>query len=268
GAGWGLFLTYAAHMRRSEPVTRNALFTGIGNNTVSLLAGMMVFGTLFAILQQQGGMSRPEVLDIARDSGPASTGLTLIWMPQLFAEMDLGKPLAVMFFGGLTLAGFTSLIAHLELEFRVLVDFGWSRAKAVAVALGAGYLLGLPSALNLDILSNQDFVWGVALILAGAFVAFAILRYGATRLAGEELGPTRLGPAWILTLRFFIPAGAAALLLWWLWLSADWNATLNCLLQWAGVGVILLLGNRFLLPKAVQHPVNGADDDAATGDSG
>ena len=46
---------------------------------------------------------RAEILNIMKNSGPASTGLTFIWMPQLFARMFLGKPLAMLFFLGLTL---------------------------------------------------------------------------------------------------------------------------------------------------------------------
>src|SRR5690625_7961707 len=53
-----------------------------------------------------------------------------------------------------------------------------------------GFLLGLPSAVNLDIFGNQDFVWGIALIISGAFVAFAAIRYGVTKFRTEELEGT------------------------------------------------------------------------------
>ena len=62
----------------------------MGNNAVSLLAATMIFGIVFATLGAQ--MSTAEVLGIMRESGPAGTGLTFIWMPQLFAAMPLGKP--------------------------------------------------------------------------------------------------------------------------------------------------------------------------------
>ena len=51
GAGWGLFLTYAAYMKKEHGAVGNAFLTGIGNNTVSIVAGMMVFGTVFAVLK-------------------------------------------------------------------------------------------------------------------------------------------------------------------------------------------------------------------------
>ena len=89
GAGWGLILTYAAYMRREDGVVRNAVLTGVGNNTVSLLAATMVFGIVFAVLGDQ--MPQGEILDLMKNSGERGTGMTFIWMPQLFAEMPLGS---------------------------------------------------------------------------------------------------------------------------------------------------------------------------------
>ncbi|GIT58020.1 MAG: hypothetical protein Ct9H300mP18_14490 [Candidatus Neomarinimicrobiota bacterium] len=37
------------------------------------------------------GMAKGEILDVMKTSGPAATGLTFIWMPQLFAKMAFGK---------------------------------------------------------------------------------------------------------------------------------------------------------------------------------
>ena len=107
GAGWGLFLTYAIYIRRRYGVIKNAFTTAIGNNMVSLLAAIMVFSTVFSILGNEMSMSKPEILEVMKTSGPAATGLTFIWMPQLFAKMSLGKPLAILFFLGLSFAGFS-----------------------------------------------------------------------------------------------------------------------------------------------------------------
>jgi neurotransmitter:Na+ symporter, NSS family len=49
GAGWGLILTYAIYLRRNEDTTLNAFLLGFGNNSVSLLAGIMVICTVFAV---------------------------------------------------------------------------------------------------------------------------------------------------------------------------------------------------------------------------
>ena len=67
---------------------------------------------------------RAAILDVMRNSGPASTGLTFVWMPQLFAKMPFGRPLAVLFFVALSFAALSSLISMIELTSRNLVDLG------------------------------------------------------------------------------------------------------------------------------------------------
>jgi NSS family neurotransmitter:Na+ symporter len=247
GAGWGLILTYAAYMRREHGVVKNAFMTGVGNNTVSLLAAMTIFGTVFAVLGAE--LSRPQVLEVMRASGPASTGLTFIWLPQLFACLPLGKVLAVLFFIGLSFAAFTSLIAMVELAVRVLMDLGMARSRALIWVGSVGWLLGLPSALNVTVLSNQDFVWGVGLMLSGAFVALVVMRYGPARLRAEVMEGVawdwRLGRGWDVLMRWLVPMEAVVLLGWWLYQAgvvyapARWYdplepySVMTCLVQWS-----------------------------------
>ncbi|HHS12432.1 MAG TPA: sodium-dependent transporter [bacterium] len=265
GAGWGLFMTYAAYMKREHGAVKNAFTTGIGNNAVSLLAALMIFGTVFAVLQAEMGMSRPEVLEIMKTSGPASTGLTFIWMPQLFARMFLGHPLAVLFFLGLTFAGFSSLIAMLELPTRVLVDSGFKRPLAIGLVVAFVYLLGIPSARSVNFLSNQDFVWGVGLMISGAFIALTVIRAGVCRIRSDDiLGDPHdwnLGRWWEFVIRIFIPAAALALLVWWFFLSAtvyapdQWFNPLNpysvmtLAAQWGLVMGIFLILNRWIFRR-------------------
>ncbi|MCP4311522.1 MAG: sodium-dependent transporter [Bacteroidetes bacterium] len=260
GAGWGLFMTYAIYMKRKFGIVKNAFFTGIGNNLISLLAGMMIFGTVFAVLQTDMGMAKPEILEIMRTSGPASTGLTFIWMPQLFARMLFGNPLSILFFLGLTFAGFSSLIAQVELPTRILMDGGMKRPVAILSVVLISYLFGIPSARNLNILSNQDFVWGLALMLSGAFMAFIFIRHGLSSIRKVEIlgnkDDWKLGVWWELVMKFFIPIAATVLLVWWLSLSATVDQWFNplstyslttCLAQWAIIMTILVMMNRWIL---------------------
>ena len=266
GAGWGLFLTYAAYMKAEHGTVKNAFLTGIGNNTVSLLSGIMIFGTVFAVLRTEMGMMDPQVLEIMKTSGPASTGLTFIWMPQLFARMTFGSPLAVLFFLGLAFAGFSSLIAQLELPTRVLVDTGIKRSNAIWIIVAVVYLLGIPSARNLNLLSNQDFVWSVALMLSGAFIAFAVIKEGVRKLS-QDINVTEndwsVGAYWSITIRLFIPLAAFILLFWWMFLSAtvlapgEWYNPMNpfsvmtCLAQWFLVTGIFVGFNRKIARKTI-----------------
>ena len=259
GAGWGLFLTYAAYMKMEHGSVKNAFITGIGNNVISLLMAIMIFGTVFSVMQSGMGYSDKEVLDVMRNSGPASTGLTFIWMPQLFGMMSFGKPLAALFFLGLAFAGFSSLISMFELTTRVLVDKGIKRKKALWIVVGTAYVLGIPSAMSLDILANQDFVWGLGLIISGIFIALHALKYGLDKFKTSDLMPAsdwKAGKWWNFLLRYFIPAGGVILLMWWMYLSAtqfapdNWYNPLNpfsvmtCILQWAVVTGLFVYYNR------------------------
>ena len=263
GAGWGLILTYAAYMRKEDGVVRNAVLTGVGNNVVSLLAGTMIFGIAFAVLGAD--LSQTEVLDVMRSSGERGTGLTFIWMPALFSEMPFGAPLAVLFFLALTFAALSSLISMIELSTRVAVDLGAPRRKAV-VGVGVGaFVLGVPSALSDRFFGNQDFVWGVALMLSGAFIAFAVWTYGAARLREEVATASdwRLPRAWDVWITVAVPAQAVVLLVWWLYLAttADftsrwWDPTepysaATCLVQWAVALAVFFGLNRWMVSRLV-----------------
>ena len=263
GAGWGLILTYGAYMQRRHGVVKNAFITGIGNNLVSLLAAIMIFGTVFAVLGAE--MSRPEILSVMKSSGPASTGLTFIWMPQLFAKMQFGNVLAVLFFLGLSFAAFSSLISMIELSTRVLIDAGLRRPQAIASVGIFGFILGVPSALSLNFLGNQDFVWGVALMISGAFVAFAVIRYGAADFARDVVsGGERdwaVGPIWRNLITYAVPLQAIVLLVWWLYLSASAYApetwfdpfepysVMTCLLQWGVALIVFIAINRWMVSR-------------------
>ena len=261
GAGWGLFLTYAAYMSTKQGVVKNAIATAVGNNTVSLMAALMVFATVFAVLQSEMGMNQAEILEVMKTSGPASTGLTFIWMPQLFARMFMGGPLAILFFLGLTFAGFSSLIAQLELPTRVFIDAGMNRPRAIGMVVGISYLLGIPSAINLNILSNQDFVWGVALMVSGFFVSIIVIRNGVSKMREQYLlggdDDWRLGKWWVVIVNYFIPVAAVTLLVWFLSQSvgANWydpfeaGSLMTLLAQWAVMLGLFYFGNRWIVSK-------------------
>ena len=201
-----------------------------------------------------------------KTSGPASTGLTFIWLPQLFDKMQLGRLLAVLFFLGLTFAGFTSLISMFELSTRVFVDMGFTRKKVIPVMLIVIYLAGIPSAMNLDFLSNQDHVWGIGLIISGVFMALFASKCGINILRNEfdsSGGDWVPGKWWDLIVRYFIPFASILLILWWLFLSAtllapdQWYNPFNpfsvmtCLFQWGIALVILVMLNKWMARRTV-----------------
>ncbi len=258
GAGWGLILTYAVYMRNREDVPLNAALIGLGNNSVSLLAGITVFSTVFALLPEQAS-------EVIKTPGPANTGLTFIWIPQLFARMTGGAFFSGFFFLALSFAALSSLISMIELATRILIDLKFSRRAAIRLVYGAVLLLGLPSALNTQFFLNQDWTWGVGLLVSGFFLSLLALRFGVDRfrreLVNSEGGDIRIGSWYNLVLGFLVPAQAVALIAWWFWQVAD-SATWwqpfqvenigTCLFQW-GLVLALFLGlNRWLVTRTLK----------------
>lgn len=242
GAGWGLILTYAIYLRRREDTTLNAFMLGFGNNTVSLLAGIMVLCTVFSIMPDAAS----EIV------GAGNEGLTFIWVPQLFARMPGGRFFMVLFFLALFFAAWSSLIAMIELATRVLRDGGMQRRKAIVTVGVIGFIAGVPSALNRDIFNNQDFVWGVALMVSGLFFALAVLRYGVRRfrdnLVNTEHSDIRIGRWWEWAMRVVVVL-ALTLIVWWV--SEVWNEPL-----WGAFGIGTMLV-QFAIALALFGLLNG-----------
>lgn len=252
GAGWGLIVAYAVYLGKREDTTLNAFLLGFGNNSVSLLAGIMVLCTVFAIMPDSAGQI----------VGAGNEGLTFVWVPQLFGQMPAGRFFMVLFFLALVFAAWSSLIAMIELASRVLRDAGVERTRAIMAVGALGFLVGLPSALSVDMFRNQDWVWGVGLMLCGFFFAFAVLRFGVDRfrtaMINMEGCDLVIGRWWNVAIRL-VAVQAVVLMGWWLWQAVDLSdlaatftpfSTFNVgsvLVQWIVAITAFLLLNRWLV---------------------
>jgi neurotransmitter:Na+ symporter, NSS family len=239
GAGWGLILTYAIYMRRREDTALNAFVIGFGNNSVSLLAGIMVLCTVFSIMPDAA----------SQIVGAGNEGLTFIWVPQLFARMPGGSAFMILFFVALFFAAISSLISMIELATRVLRDMGVPRSRAILMVGALGIALGIPSAINADVFANQDFVWGVGLMVSGLFFATAVLRFGVRRFResfiNTEHSDIHVGVWWEWAIRLVV-LQALVLITWWFWQvrgEDPWGAFgwANMAVQW-GIALAFFIG--------------------------
>ena len=273
GAGWGLVLSYAVYMRAREDTALNAFVIGFGNNSMSLLAGIMVLCTIFSVM--------PEAA--SQIVGAGNEGLTFIWVPQLFAQIPAGQFFMGLFFLALVFAAWSSLVAMIELASRILIDLGLTRSRAIMIVGSAGFLLGIPSAMRIGIFQNQDWVWGVGLMLSGFFFAFAVIRYGVTKWRETFINTpdsdVRIGSWWDWAMRL-VMVEAVVLMVWWLWQAGAGNFrsaetwTLfspynvgSVLIQFAVVILVLLAMNRWLVARiaAARGGEDGAEPAVDTG---
>ena len=254
GAGWGLLLTYAVYMREKDDIVANSFLAGFGNNSASLLAALAIIPTVFAILPADRAMS------VVTDTGPASTGLTFIWIPKLFEEIAGGRFFLVIFFLALSIAALSSLISMVELGTRITMDFGLTRRKGLLIVSAACFLFGLPSALDPSFFQNQDWVWSVGLLLSGLLFAVTVIDYGVGRFRRELVDSAdndmRLGKIFDFSIRILIPIEFLAMIAWWftqaiLYYDPDywWHpfrtfSIGTCIFQWGALIVLLLALNR------------------------
>ena len=55
------------------------------------------------------------------------------------------------------------------------------------------FLLGMASALDANVLVNQDSVWAYALVLSGCMMVFVVLRHGVLRFRREVFNNFGIG---------------------------------------------------------------------------
>jgi neurotransmitter:Na+ symporter, NSS family len=260
GAGWGLYLTYSVYMRRREDFALNASTLCAGNLLASMLAGVAVMGTIFAL-------RTPEFAVEAASSG--NEGLAFIFLAELFGEMPGGTWFfAPLFFLALALAGVSSLIAMMELTTRNVEDLGVTRRRAVPWIVLVAFIAGVPSAYSLNFLANQDFVWGIGLLIGGLLAAVAMMKYGVERARAEldTDSDFRVG-RWWSTLIWIFPLVFVILLGWWMQQTVTvfapdtwWNpfesfSLMTMLVQWVALFVVMYALNNWLSNRVASGPM-------------
>ena len=104
-------------------------------------------------------------------------------------------------------------------------------------------------------------------MISGAFVAFAVIRQGASRFREESIDHQdhdwSAGPLWDVAIRFAIPSLAVVLLGWWLYQSAsvyspdrwfdpfDPFSVMTCLVQWGIVLAVFVALNRWMVRRTL-----------------
>ncbi|WJZ02210.1 sodium-dependent transporter [Corynebacterium freiburgense] len=164
--GFGIMLTYSSYLKPRTNLTGTGLVTAFANSSFEVLAGIGVFAALGFMATQQG----VAVNEVAS----SGIGLAFIAFPAIINEMPLGPVFGTLFFGSLTIAGFTSLFSLFEVVVSAAKDkFGKPRKNT---AVGVGVIMALislalfsttSSLVTLDIMdkfTNQIGIVAIALI--------------------------------------------------------------------------------------------------------
>lgn len=137
--GMGAMMTYGSYLSKDSNLFTSSLQIVILDTFIALIAGLAIFTAVFATQQDPS-------------AGP---GLIFHTLPVVFTKMPGGFIFSILFFFLLTIAALTSAISLLEVVVSYFVDEkGWKRHSAVLAFGGITFIIGIPSALSFNLLSD------------------------------------------------------------------------------------------------------------------
>ncbi|MGB8953482.1 MAG: sodium-dependent transporter [Candidatus Aminicenantales bacterium] len=162
--GMGAMLTYGSYISKSDNLVSSAGWVSFSDTLIAILAGFIIFPTLFAIP------------GIAPSEGP---GLVFKVFPLIFSKIPGGLIFGTLFFILLLVAALTSTISLLEVPVAYFIDErGWNRQKAALIIGLAAFLLGIPSALSsggVQFLTRFDFMTKMHILFGNISLAVGSL---------------------------------------------------------------------------------------------
>lgn len=138
--GFGVMITLSSFVKKDEALVKISVITGILNTVIAVLAGFMIFPSLFSF-------------GVTPDSGPS---LVFKSLPIVFSYMPFGGVFAVTFFTLLMIAALTTSLPIYEVLITTLQEkMKIDRKKAILIVLSAIFVLGnLPSLMATNLLSE------------------------------------------------------------------------------------------------------------------
>ncbi|WP_301098965.1 sodium-dependent transporter [Otariodibacter sp.] len=201
--GFGVLITLSSYLDKKENLVKTAMITGVLNTFIALLAGFMIFPSLFSF-------------GIAPNSGP-----TLVFqsLPIVFSHMWGGTVFAIIFFSLLIVAALTTSLTICEVIITALQEkTQMGRKIAILVTLGAIFVLGnIPSILGdsewkditivgKSIFDAFDYISGNILFILTALGSAIFVGFVLKDEAKEELGAGKLFTSlWFNYVKYIIP---------------------------------------------------------------
>ena len=201
--GFGVLITLSSYLDKNENLVKTATITGVMNTLIAVLAGFMIFPSLFSF-------------GVAPNSGP-----TLVFqsLPIVFSNMWGGTVFAIIFFSLLVVAALTTSLTIYEVIITSLQEkTRMSRKKAIAVTLFTIFVIGnIPSVLgdnlwqNIRIMDKSifdafDYISGNILFILTALGSAIFVGFVLKDEAKKELGAGEtFTNIWFNYVKFVIP---------------------------------------------------------------
>ncbi|WP_101294801.1 sodium-dependent transporter [Halegenticoccus soli] len=154
--GMGVMITYSSYLGEDRNLVSDGLTVVAIDTMVAFLAGLVVFPFLFT----QGV-----------DPGEGGVGAVFISLATAFAQLPAGRILGVVFFFMLGIAALTSAFSILEVIVSFLIDnFGVDRKVGTIAIAAILFVIGIPTALDLNVLTAYDAVANNILLILGGLL--------------------------------------------------------------------------------------------------
>jgi NSS family neurotransmitter:Na+ symporter len=190
--GMGAMMTYASYLAENEHLPNESLIVAGSDFAVAFVAGLAVFPLIFA-------------LGLSTDVGDSTIGALFITLPKAFASMGIaGRVVGLLFFAALLVGALTSAISLLEVVVTSAIDeLNVNRLQASIFMGSAITLLGIPAALDINILGMMDAVAANLFLLVGGF-ALAIFVGWFMKDPLAEVGKGAEGIQWFFLWKWLL----------------------------------------------------------------
>jgi len=205
--GFGVMITLSSFLNKDEKLMQTATITAVVNTLIAVLAGFMIFPSLFS-----AGLE-------------PSSGSSLVFksLPIAFSHMPFGNAVAVVFLSILLIAALTTSITIYQVIINFVEErFGFSTLKSVNLTLGGVFVLGnLPCILSSSVLADVkilgrsvfdafDFVsanvfFVLTALLCCIYVGWVLKKDAIYELTNEGDLSARLAGVWFLYVKFILP---------------------------------------------------------------
>ncbi len=204
---FGIMITYASYRNRKANLTTPGLVVAFANSSFEILAGIGVFATLGFFAFQQG-------VAIEELEGLTGVGLSFVTFPAIVSQMPGGPIFGALFFGSLTMAGFTSLISVMQVvsagfqeKFGLTVRQAAIRVGGVAAIISIVLFSTTTGLLALDVADQWANNIGIvaSAVLTSVLVLWVLRRGPELRTHLNALSTFKVGRIWLVLTSVLAP---------------------------------------------------------------
>lgn len=216
---FGIMVTYASYRNRRANLTTPGLVVAFANSSFEILAGIGVFATLGFFAFQQG-------IAVGELEGLTGVGLSFVTFPAIVSQMPGGAIFGILFFGSLTMAGFTSLLSVLQVVSAGFQEkFGLTARQAAVRVGGIAAILSVllfsttTGLLALDVADQWANNIGIvaSAVLTTVLVLWVLRRGPELRYHLNAVSTFKVGRLWILLVSVLVPVVLGYMLISRIW---------------------------------------------------